>query len=57
MECLIATFSFDIFIDNFFTSFRLHTHLGVTNIRAIGVHNKNKLRKCTITGDKQLQKK
>ena len=44
-------------MDNYFTSFRLLTLLGVNNIRATGVLNKNKLRKCTIIGDKQLQKK
>ena len=57
MECLTPTVSFDIFRDNYFTSFRLLTHLGVNNIRAAGVLNKNKLRKCTITGHKQPQKK
>ena len=56
MECLTPTVSFDIFRDNYFTPFRLLTHLGVNNIRATGVLNKNKLRKSTITGDKQLQK-
>ena len=42
---------------NYFTSFRLLTHHGVNNIQATGVPNKNKLRKCTIIGGKQLQKK
>ena len=44
-------------MDNYFTSFCLLTHLGVNNIRARGVFNKNRLRKYTIIGDKQLQKK
>ena len=44
-------------MDNYFTSFRLRTHIGVNNIRATGVLNKNRLRKWTIIGDKQLQKK
>ena len=44
-------------MDNYFTSFRLLTYLGVNNIRATGMLNKNRLRKCTIIGDKQLQKK
>ena len=44
-------------MDNYFTSFRLLTHLEVNNIRTTGVLNKNRLRKCTIIGDKQLQKK
>ena len=44
-------------MDNYFTSFRLLTHLEVNNIRTTGVLNKNRLRKSTIIGDKQLQKK
>ena len=56
MECLIPTFSSDIFVGNFFTSFCLFTRLRVNNIRATGVLDKNRLRKCII-GDKQLQKK
>ena len=57
MECLSPTVSFDIFLDNYFTSFRLLTHLGVNNIRATRMFSKNRLRKCTIIGDKHLQKK
>ena len=57
MECLTPTVNFDMFMENCFTSFRLLTHLGVKNIRATGVLNKNRLRKCTSIGDKQLQKK
>ena len=57
MECLTSSVSFDIFMDNYFTSFRLLTHLGVNNIRATRVLNKIRLGKCTIAGDKQLQKK
>ena len=60
MECLTLTVFFvvffDIFMDNYFTSFRLLTHLGVNNIRAASVLNKNRLLKCTIIGDKHLQK-
>ena len=55
MECLSSTFSFDM--DNYFTSFCLLIHLGVNNIRATPVLNKNRLSKCTTIGDKQLQKK
>ena len=44
-------------MDNYFTSFRLLTHLGVNIIQATRVLNKNRLRKCTIIGDKHLQKK
>ena len=41
-----------------FTSFRLLTHLGVNNIWATGVFNKNRLRNCTIVKEKkQPQKK
>ena len=54
MECLTPSVSFEIFMDNYFTSFRLLTHLGVNNIRATRVLNKNSLRKCTIIVDKQL---
>ena len=57
MECLTPTVSFDMFMDNCFTSFHLLTHLGVNNIRVTGVLNKNRLRKCTSTGDKELKKK
>ena len=55
--CLTPSASFEIFMDNYLTSFRLPTHLGVNNIRARRVLNKNRLGKCTIIGDKQLQKK
>ena len=54
MECLTPTFSFDIFMDNYFSYFRLLSHLGVNNILATGVLNKNSLHKCTIIGNKQL---
>ena len=53
MECLPPTFSYHIFTNNYFTSFRLLTHLGINNIRATGVLSENRLRKCTIIGDKQ----
>ena len=57
MICLTPTVSFDIFMDTYFTSFRLLTHLGVNNIRATRVLIKNRLSKSTIAEDKQLQKK
>ena len=57
MECLTPTISFDLSMDNYFTSFCLLTHLGVNNIRVRGVLNKNRLHKYTIIGDKQLQKR
>ena len=56
MESFFPTVSFDIFRDNYFTSFCLLTHLLVNNIRATRVLNKITLRKSTIIGDKQLQK-
>ena len=49
--------SFDIFTDNYFTSFCLLTHVGANNVRATAALNKKRLRKCTITRDKPLQKK
>ena len=57
MECLTPSVSFNIFMDNYFTSFRLLTLLGVNNIRATRMLIKNRLCKFTIIGDKQLQKK
>ena len=56
MECLTPTFSFVIFMDNYFTSFCQLTRFRVNNIRATGVLNKNRLRRCIIE-DKHLQKK
>ena len=40
MECLTPSVSFDIFMDNYFTSFRLLTHLGANNIRTTRVFKK-----------------
>ena len=45
------------YMNNYFISFRLLTHLGVNNICALGMLHKNRLRKCIITENKQLQKK
>ena len=42
-RCLTASVSFDIFMDNYLTSFRLLTHLEINNIRATRVLNKNRL--------------
>ena len=39
-------------MNNYFTTYRLFN-----NIRATGALNKNKLRTCTIVGDKESQKK
>ena len=57
MECLTPAFSFDVFIDNYFRSFRLLTRLEANSIRATGVLNKNRIRKFMIIGKKQQQKK
>ena len=57
MEYLTPTVSFNMSMDNCFTSFDLLTHHEVNNIGATGVLNKKRLRKCTSIGDKQLQKK
>ena len=56
MECLTSIVSIDIFMDNYFTSLRLLTHLGVNNIRVTRLLIKNRLRKYTIIEVKQLQK-
>ena len=56
MECLTSIVSIDIFMDNYFTSLRLLTHLGVNNIRVTRLLIKNRLRKYAIIGVKQLQK-
>ena len=42
MECLTPVVNFDIFMDNCFTSLRLLTLLGVSNIQATHVLNKNR---------------
>ena len=57
MECLTRTVTFDIFIGNCFRSFRLLTYIGINNIQVTGVLKKNRLRKDSIIGDQQLQKK
>ena len=57
MECLTPGASFDTFMGNYFTTFRLLTHLGVNNIRATRMLSRNRLRKCTTTGDKHLEKR
>ena len=57
MKCLSSAVIFDIFMDNYFTSFRQLTLLPANNIRAARVLNKNMLLKCNIIQDKQLRKK
>ena len=57
MECLTSSVSFEIFTDNYFTSFCLLALLEVNNIWATRLLNKNRLSRYTIIGDKQLQKR
>ena len=60
IECLTPSFHFDylwITISHLFHISHLLTRLGVSNIRATRVPNKNRLPKCAIIGEKQLQKK
>ena len=52
MECLPPTV-----MNNYATCFRTLTHLRVNNIWATGVLSKNRLRKYSIAGDKQPQKR
>ena len=48
--------SYHICVNNCFKPFCLLSHLGVNNIQATGMLNKNYLRKWTIIWDKQLLK-
>jgi Transposase IS4 len=57
LEELPRESSYHIFIDNFFTSFRLLDHLRCNGIRATGVIRSNKLRQCPIESTKSLEKK
>ena len=52
MECLSPIVSYYIFMNNYFTSFCLLTHLEVSNIRVTVVLNKNRLHKSTIIAGK-----
>ena len=59
MEFLTPTVSFDLFMDDYFTSFSLFvclSNIRVNKTRARGVLNKNRLLKYTIIREKQLQK-
>ena len=51
MERLPPTLSYHLFMDSYSTSFCLLSYLGVNKILAIGVLNKNRIHKCTITRD------
>ena len=53
MESLTATFSFDIFMGNYFTFVHLLTQLGVNNTQATSVPNKNRLHICKAIEKKQ----
>ena len=57
MERLPPGQSYHVYMDNYFTSFRLLSYLGTRGISATGVINKKKLSKCDIMGNKDLEKK
>ena len=57
MQCSTPTFNLDIFTDNYFTSFGLLSHVGVSDIQPKGVLNKNRLRKCTTLGKNSCKKR
>jgi len=57
LEELPRGISYHVFIDNFFTSFRLMNHLHDHNIQATGVIRCNKLGRCSIEPPKSLEKK
>ena len=56
IKCLTPNICFGIFMDNNFTSFSLLTHLRVI-FKQWKCSTKNRSRKCTIIGDKHLQRK
>ena len=57
VETLPKKNSYNVFFDNFFTTFRLVQHLGDNNIRATGTVHRSQLHKTPITGPNELQKK
>jgi len=57
LEELPRGVAYHVFVDNFFTSFRLLDHLAKNNIKATGVIRSNKLGKCDIMAPKVLEKK
>ena len=54
MESLLSKVHYDVFMDNYFTSFRLLMHLGAYDIRATVILNKKNLNNCIIIDDKTL---
>lgn len=56
LEELPRNVSYHIFIDNFFTSFRLLDQLANNNIQATGVVRSNRLGSCTVESGKTLEK-
>ena len=56
IACLSPTLNHHLFMDNYFTSFRQMTHLGVNIIRATGVLNNNRLRECLSLGTSSCKK-
>ena len=57
MKCLPQRVSYHVYMDNYFTSFRLLAHFSEHNIHATGVLKEKKLAMCEVTSDKQLEKK
>ena len=56
IACSSPTLTHHLFMDNYFTSFRQMTHLGVNIIRATGVLNNNRLRECLSLGTSSCKK-
>ena len=52
IECLLLTVSYHIFMNNYFTTFRLFNIIWATRVL-----NKNRLCKCIFLGDKNPEKK
>ena len=57
MKCLTPIVSFDIFMDNYLTSFVCLPTFELTTFKQHVCSTKNMLHKCTIIEDKEPQKK
>jgi hypothetical protein len=57
LEKLPQSTSYHVYMDNFFTSFRLLSHLAKSNIQVTGVIRSNKLGRCPIEPSRKLDKK
>ena len=56
LEVLPKRISYNVFFDNYFTSFRLLKHLQINGIRATGTLNKGKLNKVPVQLPESLEK-